>query len=81
MGEEGLRDEIRYGMRRARVHGFQSEYDICRYLDLMLTLGSDFDCDPGLPDVRDALHDPAIEDPTEHLDRVCTVAAETLRNV
>lgn len=80
LGDDALRDEIRYGMRRAEVHGFQSEYDICRYIDLMFALGSDFDANPDLSEIRDALHDPSIEDPTEHMDSVYQLGMEHLEN-
>ena len=37
------REVVRYGLERARQYGFESEYDLLRFLNLMFTLGGDFD--------------------------------------
>src|SRR5438105_3713106 len=42
-GEPDLRETIRYGIERAAAHGFHSKRDICKYIDLMVVLGRDFD--------------------------------------
>lgn len=49
LGEAGLEEFVRYGIKRARAHGFESEYDILRYLNLSVVLGSDFDEDESYP--------------------------------
>jgi hypothetical protein len=43
VGEAGTRDLIRYGVGRARAHGFVTELQLCRYIDLMCFFGVDFD--------------------------------------
>lgn len=48
-GEAKIRELIRYGRERAAAHGFMGKRDVCRYIDLMVILGRDFDRDPGLP--------------------------------
>ncbi len=45
LGHAGLRDIIRYGRRRASQHAFKARRDVCKYIDLMIVLGIDFDTD------------------------------------
>lgn len=45
LGEEGLREIIRDGRTRAAHHGFRTRCDVCKYIDLMIVLGRDFDTD------------------------------------
>lgn len=42
-GEAKIRKTLQYGVQRAAAHRFSSERDICKYIDLMLVFGSDFD--------------------------------------
>jgi hypothetical protein len=49
LGEALLGQTIRAGIERARAHGITSRRDVCRYIDLMLVLGREFDTDQGLP--------------------------------
>lgn len=53
--DEGLRSICSYGRERARHHGFRSQRDICRYINLMLVFGRDFDRDPRHPWARRTL--------------------------
>ena len=48
-GEAQIRELIRHGRERAAAYGFVGKPDVCRYIDLMVVLGRDFDRDPGLP--------------------------------
>ena len=43
LGEAGVRAVIRDGRERATQHGFRTRADICKYIDLMIVLGRDFD--------------------------------------
>ncbi len=47
MGEAQLRETIRYGIRRAAAHGITAKRDVCKYIDVMIALGRDFDQDSG----------------------------------
>jgi hypothetical protein len=78
LGEEEVRDEIKYGVRRARVHGFESEQDVCRYIDLMFTFGGDFDADPDFEGLRLILDEEPSEDDTERMDRLYSAAMAIL---
>ncbi len=56
LGEDGLRDAVRYGIQRAKVYGIQAERDVVKYLNLMFVFGRDFDTDPRFPWAASMLH-------------------------
>lgn len=56
LGATGLRDLVRRGTGRAAGRGMLSERDICKFIDLMLVFGEDFDV--ALPWARDVLDRP-----------------------
>jgi hypothetical protein len=60
LDHEGLRERIRFGIARARRHGFTSQKDHCRFVDLMFVLGDRFDEDPQLPWVSAILADATV---------------------
>ena len=43
LGKEGTLQFVRDGLREARGYGFESQYDLLRYLNLRFTLGEGFD--------------------------------------
>jgi hypothetical protein len=43
LGEACIVETIRYGIKRASRHGFRTRRDVCKYIDLMMVLGRDFD--------------------------------------
>jgi hypothetical protein len=45
LGDDRLRESIRYGIRRAAHYGFKAKRDVCKYIDLMIVFGRDFDTD------------------------------------
>jgi hypothetical protein len=55
--ESQLRDLIRYGIRRAASNGIRSRPNVCKYIDLMVLLGRDFDVDSQYPWAARALRD------------------------
>jgi len=48
-GEQQLRTIIRTGIDRATVYEISSQRDVCKYIDLMVVLGRDFDTDRRFP--------------------------------
>src|ERR1700719_2267066 len=47
--EPQLHELIQYGIRRAAGHQITSERDVCKFIDLMIVFGRDFDADKKLP--------------------------------
>jgi hypothetical protein len=78
--ETGVRDEIRYGVRRARVYGFESELDACRYIDLMFALGSDFDADPNWVALQNTLQDRKNPDTNARMNRLYEKVLRTIQD-
>lgn len=62
---------------RATDHGFRSEVDVARYLNLAVALGLGFDRDPRYPWARALIDDDGIA-PGRKMDRMCELAAEAL---
>lgn len=49
LGEEGVREAIRYGIGRARSYRIESEAGVRVFVQLMFVFGPAFDSDPKLP--------------------------------
>ena len=43
LGEENAFHYVRQGLRRAKDYGFESQYDLLRFLNVTFSLGGDFD--------------------------------------
>lgn len=71
LGQDGVRQTVRYGIERAASYGIEAEGDVSRYIDLMFEFGRDFDADPELPWASEILADESIEYPDERMDRLC----------
>ena len=70
VGEEGLRQVIRTGLKRAASYGLTNRGPVRFYLDLMIMLGSDFDTDPQYPWAAVLLKDSAIPDQMTRAERL-----------
>lgn len=46
LGEPQLRELIQYGIARAAAHKITSKRDVCKFIDLMIVFGRDFDTEP-----------------------------------
>jgi hypothetical protein len=74
MGEPKLRDTIQYGTQRAAAYKIISERDVCKFIDLMIFYGRDFDKDPNLPWAQTILQNKAIRDPNSKIERLYKAA-------
>jgi hypothetical protein len=48
-GESEIRQMIQHGIKQAATYGITSERDVCKYVELMMVFGRDFDTDEKLP--------------------------------
>ncbi|HEX3879294.1 MAG TPA: hypothetical protein VHW24_20070 [Bryobacteraceae bacterium] len=48
-GTQAMAEFVAYGRARAARYGFTSRRDVCKYIDLMMVFGRDFDVDENLP--------------------------------
>ena len=78
LGDVQLREFVDYGVQRASDHGFITEADTCKYIDLMFVFGRDFDMDPDLPWAVTILHDPRLFGSRDRMDRLFDAAMEKL---
>lgn len=77
LGEEKLGQLIRYGIERARTHEIVAQRDVCKYIDLMMIFGRDFDTNKKLPWAAAALSEEFLEGhPTEKISRLLDIAME-----
>ena len=44
-GNQQLQEMVQYEIKRAAVYGFSAKRDVCKYIDLMIVFGRDFDTD------------------------------------
>jgi hypothetical protein len=74
LGESKLRETIQYGTQRAAAYRIISERDVCKYIDLMILYGRDFDKDSNLPWAQSALQNQALRNPTSKIERLYKAA-------
>ena len=58
LGDAGLRREVDDALARARVLGFGSEQDLCKFADLRLAFGRGFEDEPWAREILGARNDP-----------------------
>ena len=44
-GDQRLREMVRHGIQRSALYGITAKRDVCKYIDLMIVFGRDFDTD------------------------------------
>jgi hypothetical protein len=69
-GEPCIRRVIRIGIERAAKYGFTNRGPVRFYIELMISLGSDFDTDPQYPWATDALGDQEFGSQAVRADRL-----------
>jgi hypothetical protein len=74
LGDPKLRETIQYGTQRAAAYHITSERDVCKYIDLMILYGRDFDKDPNLPWAQSVLRNQAIRNPSSKIERLFKAA-------
>jgi len=79
LGEEKTRTLINYGIERAKTYGIVAERDVCKYIDLMVGFGPDYDRDPKKPWAGKTLNDQTIKDPSVKINAVYDAGLEHLR--
>jgi hypothetical protein len=72
--EPKLRETIQYGTQRAADYHITSERDVCKYVDLMILYGRDFDKDSNHPWAQSILQNQAIRNPSSKIERLCKAA-------
>lgn len=69
LGVESVRARVEQGVRSAESHGVVSPRGVCKYINLMMIFGPDFDANPRTaPWVQPILNDITVPDPTARMD-------------
>lgn len=77
LGGEKLAHLIRQGIERARAYEIVAQRDVCKYIDLMMIFGRDFDTDKKLPWAAAVLNEEFLQGhPTEKIARLFDIAME-----
>lgn len=76
LGENGVRDLVRKGISAAAGYGFESQRDVCKYVDLMVCFGPDFDTSGACPWATRILGDETLPSPGTKMDALFAAAAE-----
>lgn len=50
-GDDGLRNTVAATIQRARDHGFKNKRDICKFINVAMTFGPDFDRTPPFSEI------------------------------
>ena len=74
LGEPTVRETIQYGTQRAAAYRITSERDVCKYIDLMIFYGRDFDKDPNHPWAQAVLQNQTLRNPSTKVDRLFKAA-------
>lgn len=74
LGEPKLHETIQFGIQRAAAYKIISERDVCRYIDLMIFYGRDFDKDANLPWAQSILQNHSIRNPSSKIERLYKAA-------
>ncbi|MGH9431409.1 MAG: hypothetical protein ACRD3T_07685 [Terriglobia bacterium] len=67
MGESKLRENIQYGVKRAAAHRVTNKSDVCKYIDLMIVFGRDFDRSPQQAWAGEILNDKSLKGPARRM--------------
>ena len=76
LSQDGLRRAVESCVERAARLGAHTQRDACRFLNLALAFGWDFDCDPDLTWIHRRLVDATCGTPS---DRLAAIVAEALQ--
>lgn len=70
LGEAKLRETVQYGTQRAAAYRIVAERDVCKYIDLMVLYGRDFDKDSTIPWAQSVLQNQAVKNPSTRVERL-----------
>jgi len=79
LGEVGIREKVRYGIKRAGSYEITAERDVCKYIDVMFAYGWDFDKDRKIRWAGEILNDRESVDSSAKAGRLFDRAASSAR--
>ncbi len=79
--DDELHQTVRSGIGKGRRYGFVLEAELCRFTDIMLVMGPDFDSDPRLPWAAAILNDSELARPGVRIEMLQEAARGHLRKL
>lgn len=79
LGKPKIIETVHLGIERAAGYGIVAERDVCKYVDLMIVFGCDFDSDPKLPWASITLRNPKLQDPGQKVTSLQKAASDFVR--
>lgn len=76
--EDNTRELVDIGVDKAATYDIVSERDVCKFIDLMLGFGVDFDENPEYPWASDILNDETLNSPSIKTNKLYDAAMEHL---
>jgi hypothetical protein len=78
VGEPEMRALIRHGIRRAESYGITAERDVCKYVDLAVVFGKEFDTNVTMLWARTILGDSTLTSSTQRINRLYDAAIKNI---
>jgi hypothetical protein len=72
---------VRLGVEKGRRYGLAKEADVCRFTDVMLVMGSEFDTDPQMPWAAAILSHTGFAGPESRMEMLHQAACDHLRQL
>ncbi len=79
LGESNCRELVDQGIKNAATYDIVNERDVCKYIDLMVSFGVDFDKDPKLPWAGKMLKDESWKNASEKTDALLKTGIKHLQ--
>jgi len=80
MGEADSRLLIQHGIEQAALYGFVSKQDVCKFIDLMVCFGAEFDTDVNEPWAKAILSDNSLLNASDRMDALFNAGMGQLDN-
>lgn len=79
LGDDRLKETIQFGIRRAANYGIRTKRDVCKYIDLVVVFGRNFEEDGKIPWASEVLK--SQNQPSIKIEILHEVARAYLKNV
>ena len=76
LGEPKVRETIQHGIKRAAAYRISAERDVCKYVDLMMVFGPDFEQSSEHSWASAILDDTTVKSPRRRMKRLFAAAKE-----
>ncbi len=79
LGEDNCRELVDHGIENAATYDIVNERDVCKYIDLMVSFGVEFDKNPELPWAGEILTDESWKNASKKTDALFNTGIKQLQ--